>query len=168
MAEKRPVVPIGPIVARRVFALLGSRRRKVVLTFGKPRAVPGWDWACPVSIKGLTGFRSTPRPVFGIDAFQSLELAMAYARATLWKAAPGLTWLDRAGDLGLPGSIPSYLPRRIQKRFEAEICRETLQFWRNERERRRVRRLSVKKRVRPTTRPTRSRPSRRTPSARRN
>src|SRR5687767_12919664 len=105
MAEKRPVVRMGAPIARRVFGIAGSPRRQVVVTFGKPRAVAGWDWACPVSIKGLRGLSSAPRPIFGIDAFQTLELAMQYARATLWHDAPRLTWLDHRGDLGLPGLI---------------------------------------------------------------
>ena len=114
MAEKRRVVKMGTIIARRVFTVAETRRRHVVVAFGMPRAVPGWDWACPVSVKGLLGLRSTPRPVFGIDALQALELALQDARATLWRHAPRLSWLDDRRNLGLAGSIPSYLPRKYR------------------------------------------------------
>ena len=48
-----------------------------------PRKVPGWDWACPVRITGIDWHTNKPRPILGIDALQTLELAMQYARATL-------------------------------------------------------------------------------------
>ena len=137
------MVKMGTIIARRVFTVAETRRRHVVVAFGMPRAVPGWDWACPVSVKGLPGLRSTPRPVFGIDALQALELALQYARATLWRHAPRLSWLDHRGDLGLAGSIPSYLPRKVQAKFESEVRRASIKFWRDERQKRAAKRASA-------------------------
>lgn len=144
MAEKRPVVKMGTIIARRVFGVAAAPRRHVVVTFGRPRAVPGWDWACPVSIKGLPGLRPTPRPVFGIDAMQALEQAFQYARVTLWNHAPKLTWLGYRGALGFPGSIPWYLPRKIQRALESEVQRVTLKFWSDERRKRARKRASAR------------------------
>jgi hypothetical protein len=93
-----------------------------------PRAVPGWDWACPVRITGIDWHSKQPRPIVGIDALQSLELAMQYARATLIAVTPPLAWLGQIADIGLSRIVPGYLPAASRDRIEAGIVRESQRF----------------------------------------
>jgi hypothetical protein len=119
---------MGRLVARRSYAWNDGRRSRVVLEIGAPRRVPGWDWACPVRITGLDGHPNQPEPVFGIDALQAFELTMQYARVTLSDLRPSLSWLGAVGELGLPMSVPSYLPAASHARIEAAVDGEVKRF----------------------------------------
>jgi len=116
---------IRRIAARRAFK--APRGRRVVLTLGVPRRVPGSDWGCAVQITGLNAFLSRPRFVFGIDALQALHLAMKYASVELEPSNTELEWLGQKGDLGLPKFLPE-LPRPEQDRIEALVEREVARF----------------------------------------
>jgi len=76
-----PKLRMGRLIARRSYAWSEGRRSPVVLEIGTPRGVPGWDWACPVRITGIEGLTDRPRPILGIDALQTIELAMQYVLA---------------------------------------------------------------------------------------
>jgi hypothetical protein len=119
---------MGRMMARRSYAWSDGRRSRVVLEIGAPRRVPGWDWACPVRITGLDGHPTQPEPVFGIDALQAFELTMQYARVTLAEARPSLSWFGVVGELGLPMSVPGYLPAAFHARLEAAVERELKRF----------------------------------------
>jgi hypothetical protein len=120
---------MGKVIARRVYGRSDRLRSRVVLEIGTPRKVGrGWDWACPVRIVGLDDCPKSPEPIFGIDAVQALECAMHYARGTLSKVSPSLTWQNQVGEIGLPLSVPGYLPSKFRARVEAAIDRELKRF----------------------------------------
>jgi hypothetical protein len=119
---------MGRLIARRSYAWSDGRRSRVVLEIGAPRRVPGWDWACPVRITGLDDHPNQPEPVFGIDALQAFEQTMQYARVTLSEVRPLLSWLGAVGEIGLPMSVPSYLPAASHTRIEAAVNREAKRF----------------------------------------
>ena len=112
---------IRRIAVRRVFQSANGKR--VVLTLGVPRLVPGSDWGCAVQITGLKTSWRRPRYVFGIDGLQALHLAMQCAGAVLESAKPRLKWLGQSEDLGMPKFLP-WLPKPQQERLEAIIERE--------------------------------------------
>ncbi len=128
--NKTPKLSLGQVIARRVFRKGPKSHGRVVLEIGAPRRVQGWDWACPVRITGLTRKAETPRPIFGIDGLQALQLAMAFARARLGMVTPPLVWLGELGELGLPRAIPEYLPPAARKRLESAIDQESKRFTR--------------------------------------
>jgi len=98
-----------------------------------PRKVAGWDWACPIRITGIDWHPKQPRPIFGIDALQTIELAMQYARAVLMAAKPPLSWLDSSADVGLMRTVPGYLPALSLDRIDSVIVTESKRFERDHR-----------------------------------
>jgi hypothetical protein len=119
---------IRRIAARRVFRAPGGKR--VIVTLGVPRAVPGSDWGCPLQITGLNTTWRRPQYVFGIDGLQALHLAMKCADAVLQSAKLKLEWLGQTEDLGMPKFLPA-LPKPHQDRLEAMVEREATKFWRS-------------------------------------
>jgi hypothetical protein len=117
---------IRRIAARRVFQ--SAARKRVVLTIGVPRRVPGSDWGCPVQITGLNTSWRRPRYVFGIDGLQALHLAMKCAAAVLESTRTPLVWLGEQGDLGMPAFLPE-LPKPHQDQLQALVDREATKFW---------------------------------------
>jgi hypothetical protein len=73
---------------------------------------------------GSTTSRIGPRPIFGIDALQTIALAMQYALVTLAAVRPPLSWLGTIGDVGVSKTIPGHLPTTVQNRIEALVQRE--------------------------------------------
>jgi hypothetical protein len=124
---------MGRPIARRTYRRSDRARSRVVLELGMPRKVPGWDWGCPVRITGIDWHPNQPRPILGIDALQTLELAMQYARATLMAVKPPLLWLDSDADIGLSRTVPSYLPTVSLARIDSVILRESKRFERGHR-----------------------------------
>ena len=119
----------NPIAVRR-FAVAGEPGREVVLTIGKPRPDPrpGGDWACSVLIEGI--LKERRRRIYGIDAIQTLQLALEYARRELDASGLALTWLDphAPGDIGLPFSAPDGYGLAFQQRIEHYIERRKLEM----------------------------------------
>lgn len=45
-----------------------------MLSLGQPVSTGlGWEWACPVRIRGLKGTSDKVRPIFGVDVLQALQ-----------------------------------------------------------------------------------------------
>ncbi|NOT06829.1 MAG: hypothetical protein HOP28_01350 [Gemmatimonadales bacterium] len=82
-SNRLPSIRLGVPIVERTYSVGRSRRPSVTLQIGKPRPVPGWDWACPVRIQEGTGKRAPVHPIFGVDALQSLLLALEYCRIRL-------------------------------------------------------------------------------------
>jgi hypothetical protein len=93
-----------------------------------PQPVAGWDWGCALQITGLKTAWRRPRYVFGVDAIQTLHLAMKHAGVILESAAPKLAWLGEKGNLGMPRFLPD-LPKREQDRLKSMVEREAVRFW---------------------------------------
>jgi hypothetical protein len=119
----------NPIAVRR-FSVVGEPSREVILTIGKPRPDRRTDgnWTCFVVIEGIPKERR--HRVHGVDAIQSLQLAMDYARRELDASGVDLTWLDehQPGDLGLPFSAPTGYGLYFQRRCEQWLERKTLEM----------------------------------------
>lgn len=116
---------IGREIARRVLDRTDGRPGKVIVTIGQPVQTREDEWACPYSISGigLHGFRRS----FGVDALQSLMLAIEAVRATLAPHRSTLTWLGgEPGAVGITMSVPYNLGRGLVDRLEALVERETL------------------------------------------
>jgi hypothetical protein len=74
---------MGVPVVERTYSRGRSHDPAVTLQIGRPRRVPGRDWACPVRIQETNGKPAVVQPVFGIDSLQALLLALEYARVSL-------------------------------------------------------------------------------------
>src|SRR5437667_405719 len=64
---------------------MDPHERKVALEIGTPVAVPGSDWGIRLRVRGLR--KPTDQRIFGIDAIQALELALAFSGLTLSDSA---------------------------------------------------------------------------------
>jgi hypothetical protein len=120
-------IALGPVVAERKYRV---GRRTVTLQLGTPRPT-SWktDYACAYRI--VDGRSAKLFRAFGVDGFQSLELALLHARSTLMYCYPKLTWAggQAPGDVGLSAPLPTYLglpfARRVEKQVAAAVLAET-------------------------------------------
>ena len=77
---------LGEVIATRRLLLVGSEGKELTVKMGKPRLSDHGDYCCPVQIVGAGD--DDIRGIFGIDAFQSIQLAMEFIGKTLenWTA----------------------------------------------------------------------------------
>ena len=121
---KAPRIPVprklGRALAIRRLRVPGHSTRAVIVRIGAPRRLGGgWDWGCPVEISGL----GVPRLgyVFGVDAFQALQLGLDYIAIRTAAARP-MPFLFERGDGGcFTRSLPTYLSVATQKRLQKLI-----------------------------------------------
>jgi hypothetical protein len=131
--EPRTPVPrkLGRAVAVRRLRVPGKPARTVTVRLGTPRRLGGgWDWGCPVEIAGLGPPRL--RYIFGIDAFQALQLGLEYIaiRTSAAKPRPFLYEPEDGGHFAR--SFPAYLPTATQKRLQALIEQADLRWLRKQ------------------------------------
>jgi hypothetical protein len=111
---------LGRVVAERVLRVPGQPKRKVSVRIGLPRRLGGgWDWGCPVEITGLDAPRI--RYVFGVDAFQALQLGLDYIAMRTSTAVVGPYWFEPEGGAGFTRSLPTYLPLADQQRLQVLV-----------------------------------------------
>jgi hypothetical protein len=111
---------VGRVVAARRLELPGKPDQAVQVRLGAPRRLGGgWDWGCPVEISGLGPPRL--RYIFGVDAFQALQLGLNYIAMRLAAADPPPFWFKRTDGAGFARSIPTFLPLATQRRLERII-----------------------------------------------
>jgi hypothetical protein len=107
---------VGEVISDRQLFLLGEDPpvTQVRVLLGKPRPVPeeiGGDYYCPIQVVGIGDQKV--QSAFGVDAFQSLELAIQMIGYELHlklnkKYGGKLRWTDEKGvDFGFP------LPTRL-------------------------------------------------------
>lgn len=125
---------IHRVAARRIFTRPDGK--PVVLTLGVPRRVPGSDWGCALQITGVATPYRRPKYIFGIDALQSLELALHRAGAVLDGVKVPLVWLDGLGTLGMPRFLPLLPEKAEQDRIMLVVEREVARSWARLRRRR--------------------------------
>jgi hypothetical protein len=99
---------LGVVIATRRLVLANDAGRRILVKMGKPEPLPdalGDDQYCPFQITGI----GTERVKYaaGVDAFQSIELALKMIGAELTrlnqKHGGRLRWeCDEHGDLGFP------------------------------------------------------------------
>lgn len=88
---RRPVVPLGTVVARR--DLRTRAGATVTLSVGTPVHVgDGWGWACPFRIEGFP--RVVEGQVFGVDAMQALQRVTPALRRELERSSERQRALD--------------------------------------------------------------------------
>jgi hypothetical protein len=120
-AVKVPVPrTLGQVVATRQLHVPGEPKRTVTIRIGLPRRLGGgWDWGCPVEITGLDAPRI--RYVFGVDAFQALQLGLDYIAIRTSTAAVRPFWFEPGDGSGFTSSLPSYLPLAAQQELQALV-----------------------------------------------
>jgi hypothetical protein len=119
-----PRVPVprklGRAIAVRRPRVPGHPARAVTVRIGTPRRLGGgWDWGCPVEISGLGAPRL--RYVFGVDAFQALQLGLDYIAIRTAAAEPRPFLFEREDGGCFTRSLPTYLPVATQKRLQGLI-----------------------------------------------
>jgi hypothetical protein len=143
---REPRIPtprkLGQAIAARRLRMPGHPGRAVTIRIGVPRRLSGgWDWGCPVEISGM----GTPRLryVFGIDAFQALQLGLDYIAIRTATAKPAPFLFDREDGGGFSRSLPTYLPIKTRDRLQAVIDQAAARWARKE-QRSRTRRKKPK------------------------
>jgi hypothetical protein len=99
---------VGDVIAVRRFSLANEPTRAIVVKMGKPQPLPkalGDDHFCPIQITGAGS--ENVKYAAGVDAFQSIELALKQIGALLAalnrEHEGQLRWeCDEHGDLGFP------------------------------------------------------------------
>jgi hypothetical protein len=128
---------LGHVVAARQLRVPSEPKRTVTVRIGLPRRLRGgWDWGCPVEITGLDAPRI--RYVFGVDAFQALQLGLDYSAMRMSTAAVGPYWFEPADGAGFTRSLPSYLPLTDQRELQA-LVDKVVEHWGNRQKRRATR-----------------------------
>jgi hypothetical protein len=61
------------------------------------------------------------RYIFGVDAFQALQLGLNYIAVRVATADPRPFWFQAADGAGFARSIPTFLPLATQRRLERMI-----------------------------------------------
>src|SRR4051812_34965752 len=98
---------IANVIASRRLAVVGEPTREVVLRLGKPR--PEADstvWMCSFLVEGIPNERR--RIARGADSLQALQCAIQAAKITIAESGVVCTWNTEPGDIGIPGTIPTY------------------------------------------------------------
>ena len=91
-----------------------------MIRIGVPRRLRGgWDWGCPVEIVGLDPPRL--RYVFGVDAFQALQLGLDYIAVRTSAAPVPPYWFDPEGGAGFTRSVPGYVPLTVQRKLQETV-----------------------------------------------
>ena len=132
------------VLASRTFRLSPNGAR-VKVSLGIPEPDPkseNRDWRCPFRVSGIGTARV--RYAYGIDAFQSLQLAMVGIRAILEPKRRQLKWDGGTLESAFPRMVPSGFGHGLTGQIEKFIDREVTGFCR-ELERRHKRR-TVRKR----------------------
>jgi hypothetical protein len=116
---------IGREIARRILDRTDGRKGKVIVRIGQPVQTGEDEWACPYAISGigLRGFRRS----FGVDALQSLMLAIEGVRVALAPHRSCLTWLSgEPGAIGITQAAPDYFGQLFADHLERLMEREML------------------------------------------
>jgi hypothetical protein len=115
-------------IAKRKFSL-GRKAGAVQVSLGLPEIdphSPHRDWRCPFRITGIDLPRV--RYAYGIDAFQSLMMALAGIRSLLQTKRRDLRWDGGSLDLAFTRFVPSGYGPAFSKRIQMLIDREVEAF----------------------------------------
>jgi hypothetical protein len=129
---------LGQVIAARQLRMPGEPKRTVTIRIGLPRRLrDGWDWGCPVEITGLDA--PSIRYVFGVDAFQALQLGLDYIAIRTSTAKVRPFWFEPEHGAGFTRSLPSYLPPAAQEKLQVLVDKAGLR-WANQQKRQATRR----------------------------
>jgi hypothetical protein len=122
---------LGHVVASRQLRLPGEPKRTVTVRIRLPRRLRnGWDWGCPVEITGLDAPKI--RYLFGVDAFQALQLGLDYIAIRTSTAGVRPFWFEPEDGTGFTRSLPSYLPVAVQQKLQALVDKAGVQWARQQ------------------------------------
>jgi hypothetical protein len=99
------------VIAERTLTLLeeNSKKRHVYVRLGKPEeSHDQTDYSCPIQIVGLED--DNVKQIFGVDAFQALQLALRYISFRLHhcrKDNLALYCWEEGDDMGFPDGFES-------------------------------------------------------------
>jgi hypothetical protein len=118
---------LGRIIAAREFtAKSGKRSKRILVQIGTPYQVKTGDWACPFRVTGA-GPQKQKR-VFGIDAFQALQLVYQGIRKELEEKKQTVTWEGVSLAAVLPRLIPHFGDEAFSARINRMIDRELRRY----------------------------------------
>jgi hypothetical protein len=132
------------VIATRTFQLR-PRGARVKVSLGTPEPDPrsaNRDWRCPFRVSGSGATRV--RYAHGIDAFQSLQLALVWIRALLEPKRRKLKWDGGTLESAFPRMVPYGFGHGLTGRIEKFIDREVKELCR-ELERRHKKRAAAKR-----------------------
>lgn len=98
------------IAERRLTLITGTGEvKEIVVRIGRPERSPDRaEWACECQIVGLG--ESSARRIYGVDAFQSLQLTQRFISTMLnhyrKEAEGGIYWLEPGDDMGFAAVEP--------------------------------------------------------------
>ncbi|HUN57547.1 MAG TPA: hypothetical protein VMU41_05495 [Candidatus Binataceae bacterium] len=113
---------MGRVIASRLLVDKKASGLHVTIKIGEPRQFASDDWLCPFSIEGIV--ESGVRFNGGVDALQSLILAIGGVRYYLEQTGRELTWLGDAGGTHLPLQVPTDYGKAFEKKIQKLIDRE--------------------------------------------
>lgn len=132
MAPQRTKAKPSPrVIARRILQLAPDMKRITVIV-ETPEPDPesrNGDWRCAFRISGLGQARK--QYAYGIDSFQSLQLAMVWIRHYLEPYRTKLSWVGGSLEAAFPMEVPyawgPRFARQIERLIKVEarsLCRE--------------------------------------------
>lgn len=86
-------VSLGRVIATRQFKLRGKPNQLIELRIGTPKALDQ-DAYCPVQLVGVGD--EAIKPIWGVDRFQALQLALRFVELLLLKHGERLRWEGQA------------------------------------------------------------------------
>lgn len=113
-------------IAERIL-LEGSQRKRVTVRLGQPEKISDLEWRSVVEI--VRGKRRETEFVYGIDAFQSLTIAIEFIGYELDKGGRHITWEGGGpGDTGFPMYFPDVFGRQFSLKLRRIIGVEKQRF----------------------------------------
>ena len=107
--------------------LEGSQRKRVTVRLGQPEKISDLEWRSVVEI--VRGKRRETEFVYGIDAFQSLTIAIEFIGYELDKGGRQITWEGGGpGDTGFPMYFPDVFGRQFSLKLRRIIGVEKQRF----------------------------------------
>ena len=110
-------------IATRMLSSEESAAVQAEVNLGSPEQVAAAEWRCAYRVVGPSG--NEVCYAYGLDAFQSLVMALTGIRAAVAGLGLKLSWEGGSpGDHGLPGFVPQYYGPEFSQRIEELITLE--------------------------------------------